>query len=331
MFKYILFALLVFSGCSQKSLVLSGEYKTKNTNDIFKITQQNKDIKFISKQTIIYNDGGWLSKSNDGKSSEIPLGFKAINSTNANTIFANDDGDVVVLSSNVNKKLDKYSFGLKVIAASIRDDILIVLFANNSVEIYDIVAKETKYKKYFLESNLNSSKIAQPIFFENFIFVPLLNGSIAIFNYSNTDFVRSMSVHSNQDEINNITYLDVINDSIVSATNNKLFVFKENSIIKDYNIKAIFNNEDFIYISTLDGRIIQFDYDLNVLHTKKYNFGDFVSIGYLDYFYAYESSGKLMAFDDELNEKFILNVKSTKKAKFMNNKLYISNEILELK
>jgi hypothetical protein len=128
-------------------------------------------------------------------------------------------------------------------------------------------------------------------------------------------------------------FLKAINETMVASTTNKILSWGNGTFsIKDYTIKDIISHGKYIYIATLDGKIIKLDLSLNVIATKKLKFANIHSLGFGTKLYALESQGFLIEFNNDLTTTKIykFDFDNTLKALSIDDILYFDNAYIKL-
>jgi len=320
----IIFILLFLIGCSEKQFfepqsveLFNNDTKEYYLNDyIITINSQSattKNYKFINQ------DG--ISKKT------LPKNFEFLNKI-SNIIIATNNLDSIYLS---NKGIIKVRGN--VIAASVEKNLLYLVFANNSIAIYDLDKKRFILKKYYEESVLNDTRIAMPIFLDSIILFPTLDGKIVVVD-KKTLKTKDIQIDVEND-IKNIILLKTFGDTLVVATPNRIFSLSNNNIKKlDFFIQSYNFDDKFIYIATLEGKVLKLTPTLEIKAQKKYKFAKFqaIAIG-KNNIYFIESQGFVVRLDKNFkNEKiFTISFENDEKSIAFNNILYNGNKIFIFK
>ncbi len=251
--------IFVLAGCAGKEFyepedTIGGDYDNNKASLNGDIISMNKDGATLDSGEIITKRG--VSKF------KIPEGYNFLNIS-----------DEVVISSNYKDKvlLDKREIevGGVVIAATLKDNKLALLFSNNSIQLYDIDTNKILLKEYFTHSYVNDTRIANPHFMSNIILFPTLDGKIIVASNASNKVIKNIVVDADG-QFNNIIFLDVIDDTLVAATANKIISVGDGVLnIKDYSVRDIITKDKNIYIATIDGQIIKTDISLNIMDRKK--------------------------------------------------------------
>ncbi|MGB0989384.1 hypothetical protein CRV03_09440 [Arcobacter sp. F155] len=321
----ILFAslLFVFAGCSSKEYFepenTAGDYELSESKALNgSISYFNKDGATLDSQDIITKRGVSQFK--------IPEGYKFLNIVDDTVIASNYKDTVLVGEKEI--KVDAV-----VVAASKNNNKLALLFSDNSIMLYDMNTEKTLLKEYYTHSFVNDTRIANPYFMSNIILFPTLDGKIIVVSDSNNKIVRNIVVDPNG-QFNNIIFLDVVDDTLVAATANKVISVGQGTVnLKDYNVRDIITKDKNIYIATIDGQIIKTDISLNIVDRRKYKFAKIYSLAYGESLYALESQGYLIKISQDFKTDAIyeLDFDEEKKVIALEDTIYYDDEFIILK
>ncbi|WP_200762393.1 hypothetical protein [Nitrosophilus alvini] len=286
----------LFSGCSSKQYFEPEEIAGKVEYD----GELPAKIIDITRDGATLENGQVITKSGvlDIK---IPKDFEFVSDNDEYVIAAHSCGDMVIISKKSGKEVLRHHFDMKrVAAAKMEGDIVVLVFDNNEIGIFDW--KEEKVLNSIKSDEIFSvdTKIANPYFMEEIILVPTLDGKIIIVDKKTKKAIRTIIVGTEK-FLNNIIFLDVLNNRLVAATPNKVIsVNPEDINTLDMEISDILFLNEGIYILAKDGRVVLTDADLNVLKTRKYPFAHFTGVIYGEYLYIIEKEGYMIATDHTL-------------------------------
>jgi hypothetical protein len=280
--------LLLFVGCSSKKYfepkeTYSFNQSTKTTPA--KIIFANKDGATLENYQIINKNG--ISKNT------IAKGYNFLNKADNKILASDKKGHIMI---------DNHIINLKntIVSATIKDNLLALVFEDNTIALYDLDEKKYKIKEKIQSSALNDIRMANPLFLDDIVIFPTLNGKIILVNYNSNKIIKKINIDENG-QINNIIFLKVINDVMVVATPNKLLSIAQDSFnIKDYEISDIIIAKNKIYLSTIDGNIMKLNLQLEKLASRKFKFAKIYSLGFGTSLYALESQDFLI----RINENF---------------------------
>ena len=257
----------------------------------------------------------------------LPKGFEFLNKID-NIILATNSLDSIYISN-----IGVIKVRGNVISASLKNQTLALVFANNSIAIYDLKNKKFKFKKYYEASVLNDTRIAMPIFLDTMILFPTLDGKVVALNQKNYS-TKNIPVDINND-IKNIILLKTFGDTLVVATPNVIFSLSNGKVTKkDFFIQSYNYDGHYIYIATLDGQILKFTPSLELVSSKKFKFAKIQAIAVTtDNIYALESQGFVIQIDKNFTKTniFKLTFENDEKTIAFNNTIYNGNRIFIFK
>jgi hypothetical protein len=320
--KYFLYIVLIlfFIGCSSK------EYFEPNSDNVkflsYNITKQTKlhsHIKTFNKTGATLEDGTIITK--DGMEIyKLPAGFNFINKVNNIIIGANAKNQIVIQNK-------IYTLNKIVVSASLKDNLLALIFTDNSIALYDISKEKIIYKDYFSEALANDIRITNPIFMKEIVLFPTLDGKVAVVSLKNLNTLKVITVDTSA-KFKNITFFQIVNDILIAATANEIVTIGgANSNIKKLEIRDIIAVDKYIYVVTLDGQVLKLDNNLMVLAKTKYKYAKFSNIGYHNnHLYLMESQSYLIELDMNLKNETIYLFDFYNKAKsvMLGGKIYFS-------
>ena len=208
-----------------------------------------------------------------------------------------------------------------------------MVFSDNTLALYDTLKKKYLLKEYQTESLANDTRITNPIFMTNIVLFPTLNGKVVVVGIKENKIVKNIVVDANG-TFNNIIFLNVINDTLVAATANKIVAVGTNNVnTKEYEVRDVVSNKNDLYVATIDGLLIKMDTNLNVIAQKKYKFAKIYALAFGTSLYALESQGFLINVDENFLKDRIYDFSFDEEAKTigLKNRFYFGDEYLEVK
>ncbi|WP_419770726.1 MAG: hypothetical protein ACNI3C_02775 [Candidatus Marinarcus sp.] len=313
--------LLIMTGCSNKQY-----FEPEDTQSYHgKVSDLKGDIESFNRSGATLDNQQFISQQ--GVSDVLlPEGFEFINRSD-NSFIATNNKDKVLIDDNL------IEVGDVVVAATIQGNTLALLFSNNSIAIYDTASAKFVFKEYYKESVANDTRITNPLFMSNLILFPTLDGKVIVVSKEENKVLKNIVVDPGE-TFNNIIFLDVINDTLIAASNNKIIAVGTGSLnIKDYEIRDVTTNGKNIFLATIDGKLIKMDEKLNVLGTKKYKFAKFYALAYGTSLYALESQGFIVNVDDDFQTDRVYDFSFSEDAKTIAIKdtIYFGDEYIKVK
>ena len=327
--KYLLIslttsALLLFTGCSGKKY-----FEPEDVSSNIELNEESlpASIKSMNKIGATLEDNKIITEKGISQI-ELPEGFEFLNTTS--------DGKIIV-TNHINKLLigDK-TITLKdvPVAASLKNEKLAVVYANNSIELIDINANKTLFKEYLQLSLANDTRIANPHFMGNLILFPTLNGKVIIVSSLNNESVKNISVDPDN-EFNNIISLNVIESTqtlIVASPNKIVSISPKEVLSKEYDLRDIIVKKDNVYIATVDGQIIKLTANLELVAKKKYKYAKIHALAFTNSLYAVESQGFLINISDDFKKDTIYDFSFDNEERMISigNRIYFGNDYITL-
>lgn len=320
-FLLLLVLIVLFQACSTKKY-----FEPKNTSSLdMDSTSMDGSITTFNASGATLDNNQVITKAGVLEH-KIPDTFTFLNYSD-DKIIATNNRDKIYIKDKI-LQLNK-----QVVAASLKDELLAIILSNNTLELYNLKTSKVVFKEYLEESLVNDIRIANPIFMGDLVLFPSLNGKIIIVNYKNKKIVNSLSVDSSS-KFNNLIYLDVINDNLIAATPNKIMTLSSNNVItKEFEIRAVLVNKEFIYLASNDGKILQLDVNLEILNMKKYKYAKFYTLAYGKNLYALESQDYLISISNDFSSDIIYDFSFDKESKVIAIKdtIYFDDEYIKLK
>jgi hypothetical protein len=327
--KSLLFSLLtlwIFTGCSSK------QYYAPQESSLFGIDKQ-----IITTPAYISNINAHGATTRDNRiinnfgisSFTLPEGFEYLNNSQNGILSGNKMGDIFISESNTT-----INFRVNAIAASLQENLLALLFSDNSYGVYDINESKFKIKEYQQAQYINDTRIAAPVILNKIILFPTLDGKITIIDKESFKVTRTLMIDS-QNDIKNIILLKTIGDTLVAATGNKIVSLNKGKYTtKEMIISNYFINDEYIYLALLDGTVVKLDFDLNILASKKFKFAKFhaISLDKKGDIYLIETQGYIIKMSNNFDDEKVYNFPfyDDEKVYVNGDKIYFENKLLKL-
>ena len=293
--KYILIslsALFLFTACSGKKY-----FEPEDVSSNIELNKESMSSSILSMNKIGATlENNKIITDNGISSFTLPEGFEFINTTANGKIIATNYINKILIGNDERVVRDV------VVAASLKDNKLALVYSNNTIELIDTITNKTLYKEYLQSSLANDTRITNPHFMGNLVLFPTLNGKVIIVSTLTNESVKTISVDPDN-EFNNIISLNVIENSqtlIVASPNKVVSISPKEVISKSYEVRDIIVKKDDVYLATIDGQIIKLSPNLNEVAKKKYKYAKIHALAFSDSLYAVESQGFLI----NLNQNF---------------------------
>lgn len=324
----VFFLALFFVGCSTK------EYYTPDIeevsflkDEVIKKTNLETGIKTFNRKGATL-DNQKIILASGIQETKLKEKFNFLNQSNNTIISSDDKGNILVGETLID-------LGKVVVAASVKDNFLAVIFADNSIGLYDLSKKQMLFKDYYKESLVNDIRISNPEFLTDIALFPTLDGKVIVVSLKDPKVMRTIIVDSTS-KFNNISYFSSLNNTLIAASANQIISLNSsrNVISKKFEIRDIIKKGNYLYLATLDGQILKLDSSLNIVGKNKFKYAKVYSLGYkADKIFAIESQGYLIELDDDLkNQKiYYFEFDNDAKSVLLGDKIYFQKTTLNEK
>lgn len=286
---------LFLVGCSSKEVFkpekVKGEWKNAG--------RLSASIEQISQAAAVLENGHILTKE----------GEKVHKISNQNRLINLSDGWVITQNADNNLELfPEEGLGERVIldlhrtiaAASIQEDTVAIVFANNEIALYSLSAKKVIFKESSSSPIAVDARIANPYFLKDLALFLGLDGKIVIVNIASKQVLRSIIVGS-EEYFNNITYLNVIENNMIASTGNTVLALSDKEQREKYEVRDIAYTKEGVWLTTKQGEIIALSPTLQYKGKQKFPFAHFVGISVQnDRVYVLEREGYMIALTKNL-------------------------------
>ncbi|WP_180592767.1 plasminogen-binding protein pgbA C-terminal domain-containing protein [Helicobacter pylori] len=317
-FLILLIALIVFSGCNmkkyfkpakhqikgeayfpnhlQESIVSSNRYGAilkngavigdkgltqlrigKNFNYESSFLNESQGF-FILAQDCLNKIDKKTSKSKVAKTEETELKLKGVEAEVQDKVCH----QVELISNNPNASQKSIIIPLETFAlsASVKGNLLAVVLADNSANLYDITSQKLLFSEKGSPSTTINSLMAMPIFMDTVVVFPMLDGRLLVVDYvhGNPTPIRNIVISSDK-FFNNITYLIVDGNNMIASTGKRILsVVSGQEFNYDGDVVDLLYDKGTLYVLTLDGQILQMDKSLRELNSVKLPFASLNTI-----------------------------------------------------
>lgn len=318
-------ALLV--SCSEKKYFTPAESKILGEAGISErlkapIVQSNRFGAVLEDGSLLLKDGIFPINLKDN--------FIFLNTAGNLILVANYEDNALFVLNTDGKELYKFPFDFMPISAALRDEILAVVLADNSIVLWDIRTNERLFShKSAITYTINANNAA-PIFNASSVIFPVFDGKIIIVNLDNLRIARTIALSSGE-SFNNIIFIHLENDNLIIATNKKLMTLvADKDFSYDANIRDVAYVNGRIYVLTLEGEVVMLDLLLNELRKKKFQFATLSAIIAKDSIYTLESQGYLIKINpnDFMDSIYKLDIDEYKDSFYTNDVIYYDDKVL---
>ena len=290
------FVIILFAGCSSKSLYEPAKvagYISFDGDLPAPIQDVTRDGATLSNYQVITKKDGLLSV-------KIPTGYRFLNATKKYIISTSPIGDLCIEDKISGKKIYQHKFDNMIASANLKDDIIAIVFANNKIMSMNIKNNNILFERKLDDVSALDARMASAYFLGNLIVFPTLDGRLLIVSRKTNKVIRDIVV-SSKPYFNNVIFLNVLDNKLVAATQNKIISISPTNVsYMDVGVKDIIFLGERVFVFTKDGRIILTTSGLKNLKEKKFKFANFSTAIYGDFIYVIEKNGYLIAVDKDL-------------------------------
>ena len=327
--KYILFTsifALFFSACSTKE-VYEPLYLDKDWNRC-----ENSDAAIIDKSlNIALLDNSKVLVENGVLDVVVDKSHRVISHSDGWVITASINGTVVLTSDSNSTKQKKFELKKSIASASVSDDYLAVLFADNEIAIYSISSKKAIFKEQGGKSLAVDARIVNPYFMNDLVLFSTLDGKVIIVNVKLKKRLRTVIV-SSEDNFNNVIYFNIIDNKIIAATSYGILSLSSKEMREKYEIRNVVNDDKDMFITTKQGEVVSLTSDLQVNAKIKFPFAHFLGmISHGDKLYILEKEGYMIVLDKDMYNYSVHEVDFEDGFVFVSDKLfYVADEKISI-
>ncbi len=233
---------------------------------------------FILAQDCLNKIDKKTSKSKAAKTEETELKLKGVEAEVQDKVCH----QVELISNNPNASQQSIVIPLETFAlsASVKGNLLAVVLADNSANLYDITSQKLLFSEKGSPSATINSLMAMPIFMDTVVVFPMLDGRLLVVDYvhGNPTPIRNIVISSDK-FFNNITYLIVDGNNMIASTGKRILsVVSGQEFNYDGDIIDLLYDKGTLYVLTLDGQILQMDKSLRELNSVKLPFASLNTI-----------------------------------------------------
>lgn len=294
---FLAILLLLLGGCSSKEV-----FEPKNIAGEWEISGDLVDEIVDTTFDGAVLENGQVITANGLQAERFPEGYRFIGESGGWILAGKIDGELLLISTDSGKKNIHFKLKKTVAAASVQDDILAVLFANNTMRLYSLTTKEPTFDEQGLPSVAVDSRIVNPYFLNELVLFLTLDGKIVIVNSETGKTLRSIIV-STEDYFNNVIYFKVIENNMVAATGSRILALAEKEIRESYELRDMIYNDGGLWISTKEGEVIAMTPSLQLKAKQKFPFAHFLGMIVTDNnVYLLEKEGYMIVLEADLSD-----------------------------
>jgi len=318
-------ALVTFliTGCSTKKY-----FEPEDTTDVEVSTSSLiADIKTINRDGATLDNGSFISELGESQF-QLKEDFYFLNTTSNSDAISTNLKDKIYIGEK------EYDLKNVAIAATKKDNLIAIINSDNSLELRD-TNNNILFREYETLSLANDTRTTNPFFLGNLVLYPTLDGKIVIVSLETKKVIKKISVDP-RGQFNNIIYLDVMEDGetlVAASANNIVAISPRNVVTREYEIRDVALDGNFIYAATLDGRVIKFSKNLEEQATQKFKFAKINALASSkSAIYAAESQGYIIKISKDFSNVAVddLSYDESEKIIAIKNKFFTGDKVIVL-
>jgi hypothetical protein len=291
----------VFLACSSKEY-----FEPTNTYSASaEIANSNKSIIDLSRYGATLSDGHYIGKA--GISSvKLGDGYRFLNENNTYVLASNLEGKLKIIHKKNNSVKHLVDLKTPIVSVSIRGSIIAYILNNNTFGIYDMSKKKKIVENRSERIFAIDTRSASPLFVENLLVMPMLDGKIIIVSIKNPKNYKIVYI-SNDTAFNNVIHLSRVNNTMVIATATRIMTLGTGGQLEyDAPISEVVVGNNKIYLFSKEGSILALSHSLKLLHKSKFEFAHYaVATAFGNKVYALDQKGSLIVLNSNLSKSKI--------------------------
>jgi len=319
-------SLFIFSGCSTKKVFEPSHVDS----DWSRYGDINESILDGVPSAAVLENGQVLIK-NKFTNVKVKKPYSIVSSSDGWIISSTIAGKLRLQSISNPKNIKNFDLKRTIATASINNNILAILFADDEMALYNISTKKLLLREQGSSALALDSRIVKPYFMNGLVMFSTLDGKIVIINIKLKKKLRTVIV-SSQENFNNIIYFNIIDNKIIAATNTKILSLSTKEIRAKYEVRSIVHDKNNIYVATKNGSIIKLTPNLQENAKLKFPFAHFLGmIVHNDKLFILEKEGYLIVTDKNLLHYTINKINIDDNYVFIGKKkFYIADEFISV-
>ncbi|SFV65035.1 FIG01270615: hypothetical protein [hydrothermal vent metagenome] len=320
-------AVVFFSACSSKRYFEpETTFSASHASYVY-----GGNIVDLSRNGGTLSNGTYLGKAGVN-SIELGEGYRFLDESNTYILASNAEGLLKVIDKQTKETIRVVSLHVPVVSATIQNGIIAYVLNNNTFGVYRM-----KDNRKVVESRSESTfaidtRAASPMFIENLIVMPMLDGKLIIININHTENAKVVYI-SSESAFNNVIYLSRMGNTMVAATPKRLITLGGAGKLEyKANISEVAIVGKKIYLFTKEGKILALNSQLEVVASSKFKFAHYAAATAFDSkVYALDQEGSLIVLNTTLSKSKIYELGAVDEPVFISGtKLYKDGEVIEL-
>jgi hypothetical protein len=261
--------LIFLSGCSGKQYFEPQETFSANSHSY------GETITDLSRDGATLSNGHYIGKDGVNKNIEVTKNYRLLSEDDSYELSSNTDGVLNIIDKQSNESVRAVALHVPVVSASIGSGLIAYILNNNTFGLYRIKDNKKIFENRSERTFAIDTRAASPIFIDNLVVMPMLDGKLIIVDIHNSDNTKVVYLSSKK-SFNNVIYLSRMGNTMVAATPQKLITIGSNGK-NEYraNISEAAVTDNYVYLFTKEGMIVKLSKSLKVLASKKFKFAHY--------------------------------------------------------
>lgn len=261
----------------------------------------------------------------------VPDGHTLLGFSDGWAMSTNIIGDLTLQHAEDFARLYKFKLKKTIATASVKGDILAVLFSNNEMALYSLSEKKLLLKEQGDAPLAVNYRIVEPYFRDDLVMFSTLDGKVVIINTKLKKKLRT-SIISSEEHFNNVIYFNIMDNKIIAVTGHKVLSLSNREARAKYDIRNALDDGRNIFLTTKQGEVVSLSSDLQQNAKVKFPFAHFLGmIVSNDKLYVLEKAGYIIEFSKDLLEYSVYDADVDDGYLFTSNKtFYIDDEYISV-
>jgi len=247
-------------------------------------------------------------------------------------IATTPEGDVMVHDAQ-GEVLHTLHFDAALASARIQNGILAGVLVNNTIVLTRLSDGKNLFKRRQKKSLTMQGGLAAPLFFDDLVLYPTLDGKLVVLNAPKANVIREIVI-SSEKFFNNVMYLAKEGNAIYAVTRYRAMKMVASQTFRfDATINHVAMINHKLYLATNDGRILRLNETMESEAVLKFPFAGIIGIHDTSKgLYLLERGGHVIKTDRELTEfEVYLLLDDVETGSYLaNSKLYFLRRYTEL-
>jgi len=326
-FVTLLTLALLFSACSSKKY-----FEPEHAYSVSPVSKSSGvNIVDLSRDGATLSTGEYLGKTGI-KAISLGDGYRFLNESKRYVLATNTEGILKIIDKKTKEPIRAVALHTPVVSASIQNGVIAYILNSNTFGVYLMKENRKIVENRSERTFAIDTRAASPMFIENLVVMPMLDGKLIIINISDPESAKVVYI-SSEVAFNNVIYLSRMGNTMVAATPKRLITLgTEGKLEYKANISEVAVDNNTIYLFTKEGEVLALNHNLEVVHKAKFKFAHFSAATAFDTkVFALDQQGSLIVLNSDLTKFKIYDVGAVDEPAFITGKkLYKDGKVIDL-